>query len=106
MLRVYEFKDTESWYMHKMFGSLPLAYRYCVNFEGPAPISPKEFWKHFGHTGISFQLPFYVQTGWVVEFDDGIRQLFFYCTDKGFDILTGFQSDVARSNPRREPVQE
>jgi len=103
ILRVYEFKSLNDWFTHMTMGSEPYPHRYCIKYEGAAPLSAKEFWRNRSTLPDVLHLPFFVERDWIVEFDDGIRPICFRKTERGYAPITGFKSDVARANPRRAP---
>lgn len=101
-VRVYGFKSDLDWMLHerlcKDLGKelLPEPYRYKVEQEFTADLTPKQFWDRVEEEPLSSILPVSVLTHWVVEIDDGIKPAFFYKTSNGFAIAWCFNPDAAR----------
>lgn len=103
-LRIYSFKSPQDWYFHedecRRMGKdvLPSAFRYAVEFELHTDLTARDFWKGLKENTAACLLGAVVHRHHVVEIDDGLRPVFFYCTEGGFQILPLFNAEVARQN--------
>lgn len=107
-LRIYGFKSTRDWYFHQeecnCVGKdvLPSGWRYAVEYELHTDLSAQDFWKGLRTQTATSLLGAVVHRHHVVEIDDGVKPVFFYCTDKGFQVLHFFNADEARKNRKEE----
>ena len=92
ILRIYGFKDAQSIAFHNLFGQdMPLAHRYRMKCEFPREISPKELAEQ---KYVSFD-NYVLLHGEVIEFDDGIRQLFFIRINEGLKPVNFDKTSVS-----------
>lgn len=103
-LRIYGFKSTRDWFFHqercKRMGdkSMPSGYQYAVEKELTTELSAQDFWKGLSTQTAEALLGTKIERYQVIEIDDGIKPVFFYYTDKGFQVLSFFEANVARKN--------
>lgn len=109
-LRVYGFKDTESWMMHDYFCHefgekfSPDGFRYAVEFELHTELSPSDFLERCDMESGAELLGVAVHRHHVVEIDDGLMPAFFYKTSTGYRYEPFFNAKQAREN-KREHVE-
>ena len=101
-LRIYDFRSTYDWAFQTILKLSPLAHRYCVLYEGTIELSAKTFWSQCNKDRYGNPLPIHVPLSGIVEIDDGIQPVCFYRTDKGYELLEGFDTVAARGNQRRD----
>lgn len=105
VLRIYDFRSANDWACQTILKLSPLAHRYCVTFEGTIELSAKAFWNQCSKDRYGSQLPIPVPLSGIVEIDDGIQPVCFYHTDRGYELLEGFDTAAARANQRREEAE-
>ena len=109
-LRLYGFKSSrEEWLHSDLCRSIgkplpPEEHRYALLCEGRTDLSPREFWTRCETTldpteGI-LENP--VEMYQVLEIDDGLKPAFFYKTERGFQFVSTFRSEIARKNKLEE----
>lgn len=107
-LRIYGFKSTRDWFFHqeecRLAGKdvLPSGWRYAVEYELHTDLTAQDFWKGLRTQTAASLLGAVVHRHHVVEIDDGVKPVFFYCTDKGFQVLHIFNADEARKNKKED----
>ena len=102
-LRVYCYKDTNSWYLRHLLEqdgihSTPSGYEYAVRYEGSTTLTARDFYKEIQRQPIEDILGFQVKNGEVVEIDDGLVPYYFHICGYGADVFTYFDRDMARQN--------
>ena len=107
-LRIYGFKDTNSWMLHEEFCRqigerfTPEAHRYAVVQELHTELSAKEFLERVEMEPDTALLGTLVHRHYVVEIDDGLKPAFFYKTASGYRYEPFFDGNRARSNTLEE----
>ena len=107
-LRIYGFKDTNSWMLHEEFCHqigerfTPEAHRYAVVQEFHTELSAKEFLERVEMEPDTLLLGTLVHRHYVVEIDDGLKPAFFYKTASGYRYEPFFDGNRARSNKLEE----
>ena len=100
-LRIYSFRTADDWILHEQLCKScgkeiqPTAYRYAVRRETTSTLSPYEFWRRRETETESELLPVPITLHEVVEFDDGLKPVFFYKTSRGFKVAYGFKPAAA-----------
>ena len=102
-LRVYCYKDTNSWYLRQLLEqdgihSTPSGYEYAVRYEGSTTLTARGFYEEIQSRLIDDVLGFHVKIDEVIEIDDGLISYYFHVRGYGADILTYFDRDWARKN--------
>lgn len=103
-LRIYGFKSSRDWFFHQEECSragkdvIPSGWRYAVEYELHTDLSPQDFWKGLRTQTATSLLGAAIHRHHVVEIDDGVKPVFFYCTDQGFQVLHYFNALDARKN--------
>jgi hypothetical protein len=106
-LRVYTFKSADDWLLYKcLCRSLgqdipPEGHRYTVAFELHTTLSPQEFGKRCDGESSQELLHVTVNQYDVVEIDDGIQPVFFFKTDRGYELAPFFNAAAARKNHKK-----
>ena len=109
-LRIYEFKDAGSWYLHELLCHdlkkeiEPSEYAFAVAYEGVTELSPKDFWERCGDDRELLGVEIHHRN--IVEIDDGLSPVCFFKTINGYRVLTMFNTEAARKNPRRDKSEE
>ena len=109
-VRVYEFKDSEAWYLYEMLCRDlrkeidPSGHAYALAYEGHTDLTPKAFWEQRENDRELLGVAIYHQN--VVEIDDGLAPVCFFKANKGYRVVTTFNTEAARNNPRRERAKE
>lgn len=109
-LRIYEFKDANSWYLHELLCHdlkkeiEPSGHAFAVIYEGHTELTPKAFWEQRENDRELLGVEIYRQN--VVEIDDGLSPVCFFKGNKGYRVVTTFNAEAARNNPRRERAKE
>lgn len=109
-VRVYEFKDSGAWYLYEMLCRDlrkeidPSGHAYAVSHEGHADLTPKAFWEQRENDRELLGVEIYHQN--VVEIDDGLAPVCFFKANKGYRVVTTFNTAAARNNPRNERAKE
>lgn len=107
-LRIYGFKSANDWYIHqgicKHMGKdvLPSDWRYAVESELSIELSAQDFWNGLKTETPENLLGTKINCYQVVEIDDGVDPVFFYCTDKGVQVLSFFNANKARNNRKED----
>lgn len=102
-LRVYCYKDTNTWYLRQLFEqdnvhSTPSGYEYAVRYEGSVTLTARDFHEQAQTQPIADILGFQVEIGEVIEIDDGLVPYYFHVREYGTDVFTYFDRDRARRN--------
>lgn len=110
ILRIYCFKDSNSALLQFMMEAEgirnnPSAHRYALRFEGPSPVTAREFARQL-ETQADYQiLGQTLQINEVIEFDDGLLPNYFWKKDM-FNLITIlFDGKRARENKLEYPSQ-
>lgn len=100
VFRVYDFKDTESWLMHRMLknDSVPPSYRCAVRTIGTTNLTPRDFYREALKTDVSTVLGIEVHSGEIIEIDDGMVPYCFYYSHRTIEVLAHWFPEKARSN--------
>lgn len=105
-LRVYTFKSTDEWYLHKALEKstghslLPIASNYAMVKSLSTELSPREFWKRLKSGSYQDILGISLEPYNVVEIDDGLNPAFFYYVDGGFTLISFFNAEKARKQKK------
>lgn len=107
-LRIYALKSRTDWWTHdylyrdagKDFSVS--AHRYALRYEGTIDLSPYEFWKRIDEEPYAGLLPASVELYEVLEFDDGLKPVFFYKDIGDFRLMHSFNTGRARKNVMEE----
>ena len=102
-LRVYSYKDTNTWYLRRLFkdegiSSSPSGYEYAVRYESTTELTARSFYELLQQQMIEDILGFEVWTDEVIEIDDGLVPYYFHVREFTADVLTYFDRDRARKN--------
>lgn len=109
-LRIYCFRNQNERMLHDMLcHSLgqelaPEARRYAVEHELTTELSAAEFWKRCDLEPCGNLLQMAVYRHQVVEIDDGIKPMCFYCAEHGYEYAPYFNTATARKNKKEDPI--
>lgn len=104
-LRIYGFKDTESWLLHEQLcHSLkheisPEGRRYAVKHELTTDLTAREFLKRCVQESDVALLGVDIPMHSVVEIDDGLQRICFYKTLDGYRYEPFFRTELTSSKP-------
>ena len=107
-LRVYGFKSTNDWLLHEMMcrdrgaNYAPIDRRYAVVFELETELTPREFSQRCNTEPDAQTIHVAVHSHWVVEIDDGIQPVCFYKHEGRYNVISGFDTKIARKNVRED----
>lgn len=98
--RIYDFKDSEAWLLYQMSktSSAPPSYRCAVRLSGTIWLSPVEFFRRALESDVSILLGVAVQSGEIIEIDDGLKPYCFYYSHRSVDVLTHWDPEKAQRN--------
>lgn len=98
--RIYTFKNIRSRCMHSMFheGEVPSEFRCAVRQEGVVELSPMAFFSGPEDSTAAQLLGVAVNSGEIVEMDDGLKHYCFYLELGGARYLPYWDADKARQN--------
>lgn len=102
-LRVYCFKDSAAWLLRYLLErdgvhNSPSGHEYAVRYEGHAELTARDFYKLIQEKSITEVSGIQVQTGEIIEIDDGLKPYYFHVVDYGVNVLPYFDGDRARKN--------
>ncbi len=107
-LRVYTFKSTEDWLMHRMLNrdlsgkASPAGYRYALAHELHTKLTARDFWDRCDLESSVDLLSVEVGLHDIVEIDDGLNPVFFHKTETGYQMLSCFDAETARRNKKED----
>lgn len=101
--RIYAYKDTDTWYLHRMMRAqglidTPCGYEFAVRVDGHTALSAHDFWIEVEFKSASEVLGVPIHNYEVIEFDDGLRPRFFHVEAGEVKVLPFFQRDTAHGN--------
>jgi len=110
-LRVYCYKDSNTWYLHHLMKShgiqgLPSGFEYAVRYEGTVGLTAREFYKQLQQKFVSDILGFHVGVNEIIEIDDGLLPYYFHICGYDTSVLPYFDRDKARRNKLERPNTE
>lgn len=103
-LRIYGFKNTDEWMMHDSLcyhlgkDIPPEGRRYAVLYDLHTELTPRAFSERCNEEPDARTLGVAVHRHYVVEIDDGIKPVFFYKTENGYELLALFDAETAKKN--------
>ncbi len=107
-LRVYTYKSSDDRLMHAMLSSslhrelLPEGYCYALKQKLHTELTPREFWEQCCCESDPEPLSADVGLHDVVEIDDGLKPVFFYKSEQGYQVVPYFNAETARKNKRED----
>jgi len=107
-LRVYTYKSSEDRLMHAMLSSSlhqelsPEGYHYALKQKLHTELTPRKFWEQFCCESSAEPLSADVELHDVVEIDDGLKPVFFYKSEQGYQVVPHFNAETARKNKRED----
>lgn len=102
--RIYALKDSDAWFFRLLTGSksAPMGYQCAVRETGTVELAPYQFFRDCEDTSVSELLGTTVNSGEIVEIDDGLKPYFFYVTFNEVEVLSYWNVEQARANTYQE----
>lgn len=107
-MRVYTYKSIADEIMHTVLSSSlgrelpPEGYRYALKQELCTELTPQRFWEQCRLDSSSDLLSTEVSIHDVVEIDDGLKPVFFYKSEQGYQVIPCFNAEIAKSNKKED----